>query len=94
MNLAHLLVLEKDRRFLPILEQLTDASAPGQTKILGECLDYLFETLLPHSSEKDWNVMNEDVNVIANLPLHRMQEQPYPKTQKQVGQEDPVESWS
>ena len=69
-NPAELFVVEKDRRFLPMLEQLADASAPGQMKIiLGDCLDYSFETLFPQYVAKDWNVVNEDVNVIANLPF-------------------------
>lgn len=69
-NPAEFFVVEKDRRFLPMLEQLADAASPGQMKIiLGDCLDYSFETLFPPSVAKDWQRVNEDVNVIANLPF-------------------------
>ena len=69
-NPAELFVVEKDRRFLPMLEQLADAASPGQMKIvLGDCLDYSFETLFPKSAAKEWSVVNEDVAVLANLPF-------------------------
>ena len=69
-NPAELFVVEKDRRFLPMLEQLADAASPGQMKIiLGDCLDYSFETLFPKSLAKDWSVVNEEVNIVANLPF-------------------------
>lgn len=40
------LAVEKDRRFLPLLEQLADSVHPGQLKILlGDALDHSFENV-------------------------------------------------
>lgn len=40
------LAIEKDRRFLPLLEQLADSVLPGQLKILlGDALDHNFDSI-------------------------------------------------
>jgi len=50
------LAVEKDRRFLPLLEQLVDSTHPGQLKILlGDALDHDFE-----------NVFGENPRDLAN----------------------------
>lgn len=70
-NPKELYVIEKDRRFLPMLEQLADASSPGQMKIiLGDVLDYSLEGLFPESVKKPWeDGVNKEVCFIANLPF-------------------------
>lgn len=43
--------LEKDRRFLPLLEQLSDSALPGQMKIMiGDALDYDLTNIFGDSS--------------------------------------------
>lgn len=65
-----LIVLEKDRRFLPILEMLSEACEPGQMKImLGDCLDYTFANLFPEECKKEWNQAS-NVYLISNLPFN------------------------
>ena len=70
-NPKEVYVIEKDRRFLPMLEQLADAASPGQMKIiLGDVLDYSLEGLFPQSVKKDWMAgENREVSFVANLPF-------------------------
>jgi dimethyladenosine transferase 1 len=70
-NPKELYVIEKDRRFLPMLEQLADAASPGQMKIiLGDVLDYSLEGLFPESAKKPWDEgINKEVCFVANLPF-------------------------
>lgn len=65
-----LIVIEKDRRFLPALEMLAEASHPGQMKImLGDILDYTLNDLFPHECKRDWNQVSR-IHVISNLPFN------------------------
>lgn len=65
-----LIVIEKDRRFLPILEMLAEASNPGQMKImLGDILDYTLIDLFQNETKKDWK-QNSNVYLISNLPFN------------------------
>lgn len=64
-----LIVVEKDRRFLPILEMLADAGYPGQMKIiLGDILDYTLADLFPSDCKRDWD-QSSNVFLISNLPF-------------------------
>lgn len=54
-----LLTVEKDRRFLPLLEQLADSVLPGQMKILlGDVMDHDFRDIFgdPKELEKAYNL--------------------------------------
>jgi len=70
-NPKEVFVIEKDRRFLPMLEQLADAAAPGQMKIiLGDVLDYSLDGIFPESVKKPWEEgVNEEIGFVANLPF-------------------------
>lgn len=70
-NPSQLFVIEKDRRFLPLLEQLADAAAPGQLKIiLGDAMDYSLRNLFPPECATEWkDQVNESISFIGNLPF-------------------------
>jgi dimethyladenosine transferase 1 len=60
------LAVEKDRRFLPLLEQLADSVVPGQLKILlGDALDHDFENAFGNPKE-----IPNDYQLPAELPEH------------------------
>ena len=72
-NPLELVVIEKDRRFLPLLEQLADAATPGQLKIvLGDIMDYSLQGLFPDSCRTEWDQpeVNRNVVFIGNLPFN------------------------
>lgn len=70
-NPAEIYVIEKDRRFLPLLEQLADAASPGQLKIiLGDAMDYSLANLFPEDCKAPWEgPVNENICFLGNLPF-------------------------
>lgn len=70
-NPKELFVIEKDRRFLPLLEQLADAASPGQLKIiLGDAMDYSLSNLFPEECKVPWDEkVNNEICFIGNLPF-------------------------
>ncbi|XP_077005454.1 dimethyladenosine transferase 1, mitochondrial isoform X1 [Tamandua tetradactyla] len=68
-NVAELLVVEKDTRFIPGLQMLSDA-APGKLKIVhGDVLTYKIEKAFPESLKRPWEDDPPDVHIIGNLPF-------------------------
>ncbi|CAG2116478.1 unnamed protein product, partial [Medioppia subpectinata] len=66
-----LYVIEKDRRFLPMLEMLADASLPGQMKIIiGDVMDYSFEGLFPDETRREWTDTSPPIRIVGNLPFN------------------------
>ncbi|XP_023222666.1 dimethyladenosine transferase 1, mitochondrial-like [Centruroides sculpturatus] len=66
----HVVVIEKDDRFLPSLELLSNA-APGRMKIiLGDVLDYNMETIFPEEMSRDWHDICPPFFIIGNLPFN------------------------
>ncbi|KAH9420795.1 mitochondrial transcription factor B1 [Dermatophagoides pteronyssinus] len=66
-----LFVLEKDRRFLPMLEMLADATYPEQMKIIvGDVMDYTFDNLFPEHLRKEWHEESPAIRIIGNLPFN------------------------
>ncbi|KAH9526472.1 Dimethyladenosine transferase 1, mitochondrial [Dermatophagoides farinae] len=66
-----LFVLEKDRRFLPMLEMLASAAYPDQMKIIvGDVMDYTFDNLFPGHLKKEWHEESPDIRIIGNLPFN------------------------
>uniref|UniRef100_A0A6G1SCS0 rRNA adenine N(6)-methyltransferase n=1 Tax=Aceria tosichella TaxID=561515 RepID=A0A6G1SCS0_9ACAR len=60
------LAVEKDRRFLPLLEQLADSVLPGQLKILlGDALDHDFENIFGNPKQ-----LESDFQLPVGLPEH------------------------
>lgn len=67
----HLVVVEKDRRFLPTLELLADVSKDflKMDIIRGDILEYPIETTFPDCQSIDWHGPRAKVQLIGNLPF-------------------------
>lgn len=69
-NVAELLVVEKDSRFIPGLQMLSDA-APGKLRIVhGDVLTFKIERAFPGSLKRRWEDDPPNVHVIGNLPFN------------------------
>lgn len=67
----HLVVVEKDRRFMPTLELLEEATR-GVTKmdiVRGDILKYNCLEAFPECPPTDWNDKPPNVHIIGNLPF-------------------------
>ncbi|XP_074253332.1 dimethyladenosine transferase 1, mitochondrial isoform X2 [Saimiri boliviensis] len=68
-GVAELLVVEKDTRFIPGLQMLSDA-APGKLRIVhGDVLTFKVEKAFPESLKRPWEDDPPDVHIIGNLPF-------------------------
>ncbi|XP_076280611.1 mitochondrial transcription factor B1 [Lasioglossum baleicum] len=68
-----LIVIEKDKRFTPILEMLTDAYATVNGKmsiIYGDIMKTDLSNLFPESKAKAWEDNSPRINIIGNLPFN------------------------
>ncbi|XP_066531585.1 dimethyladenosine transferase 1, mitochondrial [Hoplias malabaricus] len=66
---ADLLVVEKDKRFIPGLELLSEA-APGKVRIVhGDILTYRMDQSFPTHIAKKWEDEPPDLHIIGNLPF-------------------------
>ncbi|XP_036172043.1 dimethyladenosine transferase 1, mitochondrial isoform X10 [Myotis myotis] len=69
-GVAELLVVEKDSRFLPGLQMLSDA-APGKLRIVhGDVLTFKVERAFPESLKRQWEDDPPNVHIIGNLPFN------------------------
>ncbi|XP_016056168.1 PREDICTED: dimethyladenosine transferase 1, mitochondrial isoform X2 [Miniopterus natalensis] len=69
-NVAELLVVEKDSRFIPGLQMLSDA-APGKLRIVhGDVLTFKIEKAFPESLKRQWEDDPPNVHIIGNLPFN------------------------
>ncbi|NP_001126887.1 dimethyladenosine transferase 1, mitochondrial [Pongo abelii] len=68
-DVAELLVVEKDTRFVPGLQMLSDA-APGKLRIVhGDVLTFKVEKAFSESLKRPWEDDPPDVHIIGNLPF-------------------------
>ncbi|KAM8792063.1 dimethyladenosine transferase 1, mitochondrial isoform 2-T2 [Rhynchonycteris naso] len=68
-GVAELLVVEKDSRFIPGLQMLSDA-APGKLRIVhGDVLTFKIEKAFPESLKRRWEDDPPNVHIIGNLPF-------------------------
>ncbi|XP_030708969.1 dimethyladenosine transferase 1, mitochondrial isoform X2 [Globicephala melas] len=68
-GVAELLVVEKDGRFIPGLQMLSDA-APGKLRIVhGDVLTFKIEKAFPESLKRQWEDDPPNVHIIGNLPF-------------------------
>nr|XP_042118287.1 dimethyladenosine transferase 1, mitochondrial isoform X1 [Peromyscus maniculatus bairdii] len=68
-NIAELVVVEKDTRFIPGLQMLSDA-APGKLRIVhGDVLTYKIEKAFPDHVRRQWEDDPPNVHIIGNLPF-------------------------
>ncbi|XP_077477301.1 dimethyladenosine transferase 1, mitochondrial isoform X2 [Stigmatopora argus] len=67
---ADLLVVEKDSRFIPGLQLLSEA-APGKLRIVhGDILTYRMDKGFPTSISKPWEEDPPNLHIIGNLPFN------------------------
>uniref|UniRef100_A0A8C5LF71 rRNA adenine N(6)-methyltransferase n=1 Tax=Jaculus jaculus TaxID=51337 RepID=A0A8C5LF71_JACJA len=68
-DIAELLVVEKDTRFIPGLQMLSDA-APGKLRIVhGDVLTFKIEKAFPEHLKRKWEDDPPNVHIIGNLPF-------------------------
>nr|KAF6463374.1 transcription factor B1, mitochondrial [Molossus molossus] len=69
-SVAELLVVEKDSRFIPGLQMLSDA-APGKLRIVhGDVLTFKIEKAFPECLKRQWEDDPPNVHIIGNLPFN------------------------
>ncbi|XP_012576890.1 PREDICTED: dimethyladenosine transferase 1, mitochondrial isoform X2 [Condylura cristata] len=68
-GVSELLVVEKDIRFIPGLQMLSDA-APGKLRIVhGDVMTFKIEKAFPESLKRQWEDDPPAVHIIGNLPF-------------------------
>ncbi|KFV72848.1 hypothetical protein N307_11516 [Dryobates pubescens] len=68
-GVEQLLLIEKDARFIPGLQILSEA-APGKVHIVhGDILTYKMEKAFPKHLKKNWEDEPPDIHIIGNLPF-------------------------
>ncbi|XP_028908132.1 dimethyladenosine transferase 1, mitochondrial isoform X1 [Ornithorhynchus anatinus] len=68
-EVAELLVVEKDTRFIPGLQMLSEA-APGKLRIVhGDVLTFNVEKAFPRSLRREWDADPPNIHIIGNLPF-------------------------
>uniref|UniRef100_A0A182P1I2 rRNA adenine N(6)-methyltransferase n=1 Tax=Anopheles epiroticus TaxID=199890 RepID=A0A182P1I2_9DIPT len=71
-NPRHLVVVEKDRRFMPTMEMLAEVAQPFMRMdiVQGDILDYRIENAFPDCPQHDWmDRKRAPVHLIGNLPF-------------------------
>lgn len=69
-GVADLVVVEKDSRFIPGLQLLSEA-APGKVRIVqGDILTYRMDRAFPASLSKPWEEDPPNLHIIGNLPFN------------------------
>ncbi|BFZ19304.1 hypothetical protein BsWGS_22343 [Bradybaena similaris] len=66
---SKVIVIEKDRRFLPSLEVLAEASKHRLEVIHGDILDFNLKSVLPEEYKKAWESTPPNIHLIGNLPF-------------------------
>ncbi|XP_041463162.1 dimethyladenosine transferase 1, mitochondrial-like [Lytechinus variegatus] len=65
-----LLVIEKDTRFIPSLEMLTEATEGRVRVACGDILRFKFENAFPGHIKKEWDDDPPNLHIIGNLPFN------------------------
>ena len=64
-----LIVIEKDRRFIPSLHLLAEAVEPRMKIVCGDVLSFNMAHLFPEESKRDWQGPPPPIALIGNLPF-------------------------
>jgi len=65
-----LVVVEKDRRFQPILEMLVEASQGSMSVVWGDVLSHNLAKSFPEQATHQWEEKPPNIHVIGNLPFN------------------------
>ncbi|XP_063241105.1 dimethyladenosine transferase 1, mitochondrial [Bacillus rossius redtenbacheri] len=68
-NPEKVVVIEKDRRFIPMLELLTEATDGKMDVIIGDVLSFNMEKMFPEEMRLDWESHTPNIHLIGNLPF-------------------------
>ncbi|GFO19293.1 rRNA adenine n(6)-methyltransferase, partial [Plakobranchus ocellatus] len=66
---SKVVLIEKDRRFIPSLQILAEASQQEVEVIEGDILSYNLESAVPQDYEKPWQGTIPEIHIIGNLPF-------------------------
>ncbi|KAF2357755.1 Ribosomal RNA adenine dimethylase [Trinorchestia longiramus] len=66
----HLVVVEKDARFLPSLLMLQNACKGHMSVVLGDILKFDMSKVFPSECERAWEEESPPIHVIGNLPFN------------------------
>ncbi|ESP00604.1 hypothetical protein LOTGIDRAFT_112074 [Lottia gigantea] len=69
-DIDRLIVIEKDKRFLPSLETISRLSGKNMRVVHGDILNYSLDTLIPEEFSKPWDDSPSDIHIIGNLPFN------------------------
>jgi len=67
---SNVILLEKDKRFLPTLEMLAESSSCPVEIILGDVLSFNMENMFPKEFKKPWADNPPNIHLIGNLPFN------------------------
>ena len=68
--MKHLVVVEKDRRFKPVLESLVDASQNRMSVIWGDVLSHNLAKSFPIEAIHQWEDKPPNIHILGNLPFN------------------------
>jgi len=69
-NPKKVIVIEKDQRFIPMLELLKEAVGDRLEYRIADIMNFNMETLFPEDLKMDWHDKVPDIHVIGNLPFN------------------------
>lgn len=69
-DICDLTVIEKDRRFLPGLRLLSEASAKPIRVVHGDVLSYDMQDTFPETYVHEWKGDSPNIHIIGNLPFN------------------------
>lgn len=69
-GVKHVVVVEKDRRFKPVLEMLVEASQGSMSIVWGDVLSHNLAKSFPVEAANKWEDKHPNINIIGNLPFN------------------------
>lgn len=67
---SRVILVEKDRRFLPTLEMLSEAASCEVDIILSDILRLNMEAIFPEKEAREWTERPPNIHIIGNLPFN------------------------
>jgi len=67
---SKVILIEKDQRFLPVLQMLADASPCPMSVYKGDILTFNMEKMFSEKSRREWTEEPPNIHLIGNLPFN------------------------